>query len=145
MRLLLLPILLILLSVTAYAHTIIVSPGEFKKAVVLAKNGDTILLKEGVYKEGNLTITKSITIIGQGNVVLDGEKKYEIMTLSGKNIVVKNIHFQNAGYSVMNDFAAIKIIDANSLVIEGNFITNSHYADAFCCAFQRTKNSNVRI
>ena len=59
---------------------------------------------------------------------MDGENKNEILTVSGTNILVKGIHFAHAGYSAMNDYAAIKIIDASNVIIENNTITNAYFA-----------------
>ncbi|MBD0279768.1 MAG: nitrous oxide reductase family maturation protein NosD, partial [Flavisolibacter sp.] len=47
---------------------------------------------------------------------------------SGQRIVIKGIHFRNAGYSSLNDFAALKIIDAVYVIVENNTITNSYFA-----------------
>ncbi len=125
-------ILFFFIIVNGYSRTIIVGQGQpvtsLKKAIGLAKNNDTIILKGGIYKEGNIILTKSITLIGEGNCVLDGENKYELLTISGKNITVKNLRFQHAGYSALNDFASIKIIDASNVVVEGNTIVNSYFA-----------------
>lgn len=115
----------------SFGTTIIVGKDKpvksLKQAMALAKDGDTILLNRGVYKEGNITINKSIHLIGVNEPVLDGDSKNEILTITGKNLVVKGIHFANAGYSSMNDYSAIKIIDATNVVIEGNVITNSSF------------------
>ena len=104
------------------ANTIVVGPNQtvntLSKADSLAKAGDTIRLKSGVYKEGNILISRSITLIGEGKVVLDGENKNELLTISGRRILIKNIQFRNAGYSALNDFAAIKVIDAGDITIE---------------------------
>lgn len=99
-----------------------------KKAVALAKDGDTILLKNGVYKEGNILITRSITLLGEGSTILDGDNKTELITISGKNITIKKIQFRNAGYSALNDFASIKVIDASNILLEQNTISNSYFA-----------------
>ncbi len=99
-----------------------------KAAVSLADDGDTIFLNGGTYREGNIIISKSIYLIGRNKPVLDGEGKYEILTISGKNIVIRGIHFLDAGYSSMNDFAALKVIDAQQVVIEGNSFANSFFA-----------------
>ena len=64
--------------------------------------------------------------------VLDGENKNEILTLTGKNIVIKGIHFVNAGYSSMNDYAALKIIDATNIVIENNSIQQYFFCYSYC-------------
>ncbi len=101
---------------------------SLKRAVFLAKDRDTILLTAGVYKEGNIVITKAIVIIGKGGPVLDGENKYEILTISGKNITITGIIFRNSGYSAMNDYASIKIIDASNITVENNTIINAYFA-----------------
>jgi nitrous oxidase accessory protein len=131
MRIALLVILSLLNSI-AFGRVIVAGHGQainnLRKAVSFAKDGDTILLKSGIYKEGNILITAGITLIGEDNTVLDGENKHELLTISGKNITVKNIQFRNAGYSALNDFASIKIIDAAFIVIENNSILHSYFA-----------------
>jgi len=99
-----------------------------RQGIKEAKDGDTILLNKGVYKEGNIIINKAIYLIGIDGPVLDGDNKNEILTLTGKNIVIKGIHFANAGYSSMNDYAALKIIDATRVVIENNNFNNTFFA-----------------
>lgn len=125
-------ILFFLLSLTAVAKTIRVGPGQsvqtLKKAIEIANDKDTILLHTGIYKEGSLILTKSLTIIGQGNPILDGEKKYETLLISGNNILIRGIHFRNSGYSAMNDFAAIKLVDASRITVENNTITGAYFA-----------------
>lgn len=125
-------ILFLFFSIIAGARIIISGKGQpvqtLKEAVTLAKDGDTILLKNGIYKEGNILISRSITLLGEGNSILDGNNKTELITISGKNITVKKIQFQNAGYSALNDFASIKVIDASNILLEQNTISNSYFA-----------------
>ena len=94
-------IFFIFLFTIGYGRTIIVAPGSsnssVKKAIEDAADGDTVLIKPGTYKEGSITISKSISVIAAGNVVLDGEQKFEILTLTGYNILVRGIHFINSG------------------------------------------------
>ncbi|MEP7375230.1 MAG: nitrous oxide reductase family maturation protein NosD [Chitinophagaceae bacterium] len=128
----LLTILMLFAIGNAFAHTIVVGKNKnvntLRQGIQSAKAGDTVLLNNGVYREGNVIIDKAITLIGIDQPVLDGENKNEILTLTGKNIVVRGIHFINAGYSSMNDYAAIKIIDATSILIENNNISNTYFA-----------------
>ena len=116
----------------ALANRVIVGKDKaittLRQGINKANDGDTILLNKGVYKEGNIVINKAIYLIGIDDPVLDGEHKNEILTLTGKNIVIKGIHFANAGYSSMNDYAALKIIDATNILIENNRILNSSFA-----------------
>jgi len=115
----------------ALANRIIVgkdkSISTLREGIKTAKDGDTILLNKGIYKEGNIIINKAIYLIGIDGPVLDGENKNEILTLTGKNIMIKGIHFANAGYSSMNDYAALKIIDATNILIENNSIINASF------------------
>lgn len=128
----LLTILLLLTIGNTFGNTIEVGKNRsvhtLRQAIKIAKDGDTILLNKGVYKEGNIIIDKAIYLVGIDLPVLDGENKNEILTLTGKNIVIKGIHFVNAGYSSMNDYAAIKIIDATNILIESNSINNASFA-----------------
>ena len=120
------------ISTALFSRTIIVGPNQpvssLKQAIAMAKNYDTIFLQAGTYKEGAITLTKSLTIIGQNNPVLDGEKKYEILLISGKNITIKGIQFRNSGYSAMDDYASIKLVDASYVTIESNQIFDSYFA-----------------
>ena len=130
------PFLLIILFFTilteVHSRTIVVGPGQaiasLKKAIQLVKDNDSIFLKSGIYKEGNIVLIKSLSIIGEDNAILDGENKYEILTISGKNILIKNIQFRNAGYSALNDYASIKLVDAVNITIEANTVINSYFA-----------------
>jgi nitrous oxidase accessory protein len=125
-------ILLISVSNVVVAKTIIVGINQpvrsLKKAIELAKDKDTILLQAGVYKEGGIILTKSLTIIGQNSPVLHGENKYETLIISGNNIIIKGIHFRNSGYSSMNDFASIKLVNCSNILLESNSIFDSYFA-----------------
>lgn len=128
----LLAILLLFVMCDALANKITVGKDKaiatLREGIKAAKDGDTILLNKGIYKEGNIIINKAIYLIGIDSPVLDGENKNEILTLTGKKIVIKGIHFANAGYSSMNDYAALKIIDATGVAIENNKFNNTFFA-----------------
>ena len=78
------------MSLSHFGATIIVDPkGKLKslrEAVALARDGDTILLNAGTYREGNIVIAKNIKLFGKNNPVLDGEDRHEILTISGEDI-----------------------------------------------------------
>ena len=117
---------------TALANTIVVGKervvSSLRKAIELARPHDTILLEQGTYREGPLIITKPLRLIGVNGPVLDGEGKHEILTVSGRGVLVKGIHFVHAGYSSMNDYAAIKVVDAQNVVVENNTVSNAYFA-----------------
>lgn len=137
----------ILLSNFVFGNTIVVGKNQLvtslRRGIELAQDGDTIILQKGIYKEGNIVISKSIRLIGINEPVLDGENKYEILTLSGEKILIKGIHFKNSGYSSMNDFASISVVDARNCIIENNIIEHSyfgiHVANASNCIIVENK------
>ncbi len=126
-----LTILFLFIVAAAFSRTINVDKHNvvtfLQAAVEQANDGDTILLHKGIYKEGNIIINKSIYLIGVDEPVLDGENKYEILTVSGQRIVIKGIHFRNSGYSSMNDYASVKVIDAEYVILENNTVTNAYF------------------
>lgn len=114
------------------ARTLPVGSGQayrsVKAAVADAQDGDTVLVKKGVYKEGGLLVTRSIALIGEAGAVLHGESKYEILTLSGSGITVRGFRFEASGYSSMNDYASIKVVDASRVLVEDNEIVDAFFA-----------------
>ena len=76
-----------LLSLDAYATSIEVCSTckykTLKSAIDAAVDGDKIIVKKGIYKEGNIVITKSIQLIGIDFPILDGENETEILTING--------------------------------------------------------------
>ncbi|THU30732.1 nitrous oxide reductase family maturation protein NosD [Niastella caeni] len=140
-------VLLLLVICNVSANTVVVGKNSsiktLRQGIAVAKDGDTVLLTKGTYKEGNIIINKSIHLIGVYAPVLDGDHKNEILTLTGKNIVIKGIHFTNAGYSSLNDFAAIKVIDATRIIIENNTINNASFAIHISNATYTTVRNNI--
>lgn len=132
-----------------WAKTIVVGKDQvitsLHKAVQLAGNRDTILLHKGIYKEGNITINKPLFLIGVNEPILDGENKYEILTISANGVVVKGLHFRNSGYSSTYDYASVGVIDAQNVIIENNTITHSYFAIHFANTVESIIRNNIII
>jgi nitrous oxidase accessory protein len=125
----------ILLSTVLTARIIVVGKNQpitsIRKAIEFAKEKDTILVQQGIYKEGNIIVNKNIILLGQNYPVLDGENRFEILTVSGVNITIKGFQLQNCGQSAMNDYASIKVIDSKNILIEDNRVINSFFGIHF--------------
>lgn len=113
------------------ARVIVVSPsGNIKtvsEAINKATDGDTVLIRKSVYSINNIVINKKITLIGDNFPTLDGGDKYQIFSITGSSVVVRNIHFANSGYSSVSDIAAVKIINAKNIIIENNRFTHAYF------------------
>lgn len=115
-----------LYTVASYGNTINVcnscSYKTLKSAIAAAKDGDTIVVKKGLYKEGNIILDKQIVLLGEDNPVLDGEMRAEILTVTASNVVIQGFQFKNVGESFTKDFAAIRLVKShNSRIMNNNF------------------------
>ena len=121
----------ILVSHTLSAQTITVSKTgaiqSIKKAIELAKPGDTILVKAGIYREGNIILEKAVVLLGENFPVLDGENKVEILTVHASNVVIDGFKFKDTGVASINDLAAIKLLDSKHVKIQNNQFENTFF------------------
>lgn len=102
----------------------------FKKisdALRVAAPNDTILVSAGVYHEKNLVIDKPVVMLGIGKPVLDGDRKYEILSVKSDNVVISGFLIRNTGASAVVDYAAIKVYESKGVVISQNVILNSFF------------------
>ena len=117
-------ILFFLLTFGAIGKTIIVDQRgkiqSLKTAVQLAQRGDTIIIKPGTYRDGNIVIEKSLVIQGESYPVLDGENKFEILTIHANNVQVRGFFFKDTGIASIEDLAAIKVLESKGLRITSN-------------------------
>lgn len=128
-------LILFLFSGSLRAKTIRVGTKEattsIQKGILLAKNGDTLLIQPGTYREGNIIIQKSLTLLGINNPILDGEDKYEIFTIHANHIAIDGFTFINTGIASINDLAAIKVLESKYLRIRNNTFKNTFFGIYF--------------
>lgn len=99
------------------------------KAVSIAKDGDTVLIKKGVYKETNIQVNKAVSIIGENNPVLDGEgKKENIFYCKTNNFTISGLSFKNVGMSYTKEFAAVFVYDSKHFTLKGNNFNSVFYS-----------------
>ena len=72
---------------------------EIQKSIDAANEGDEITI-DGSYAGFGIPIriTKSLTLIGQNNAILDAKKLSKILYITASNVLIKNIQFTN-GYA----------------------------------------------
>lgn len=125
--------LCVCLMVIGMSHAATIRVGKkhavksIKTALAMAKDGDTVLVDGGTYHEGNIKIRKRITLIGTNSPVIDGQKKYEPLSIFVPYVTVKGFMVKASGKSNMTDIAAIKIYNVRHIVIEENVIDDSFF------------------
>lgn len=119
-------------SFLAHANTIIVSSTSssktIKEGIALAQEGDTVLVKAGLYQEGQISISKAIHLVGEGKPVVDGENKKEsIIVISANNFSISGFHFKNVGLSYTKEIAAIFVSKSKNFTIQNNDLNDVFY------------------
>ena len=115
----------------AIAGVIKVGKGQaiagIQQGIDMATAGDTVLVAEGIYRQGNIIINKSIVLKGVGHPVLDGEKKYELLSIRSPNVTVDGFLIRNSGHSSMTDIAGIKIYNTHDITIVNNILEDNFF------------------
>lgn len=114
--------LFFLFTTTASSKTIVVCSScankSIQEAVDIAIEGDTVLVKKGLYKEANITIRKGITLIGENMPVIDGQKKGEIIIIDADNVTLDGFKIINVGLSYTTDYAAVRVVKRQGFKIQ---------------------------
>lgn len=100
---------------------------SIRQALASASPFDTILVSKGLYLEKNLVINKPIVLKGLGMPILDGERKYEVISVRANDVLISGFHIQNSGVSSIVDMAGIKIYESTNVQIENNMISNAFF------------------
>jgi len=121
----------LLFSSLLQANVIEVGPNmpikSIKKAIALANAGDTVMVHKGLYKEGNIIINKRIVFLGKNLPVLDGQKKYEVLSIKADSVVVSGFKVIKSGYATLEDPCGIKVYNKNYVVIQNNVLDDNFF------------------
>ncbi len=125
-------LLLLLFLGVAFGRTLHVCPGcelkTLKAAFAAAKDGDTLVIEGGPYREGPLNLDKRLTLVGKNFPVIDGEGKYEILLVTADGVQIRGIEFRGAGVNFVEDQAAVKMKEVRDCVIENNRFIDNFFA-----------------
>jgi nitrous oxidase accessory protein len=118
----------VLLTISANAGVWRVSAGgSIRQAIANAAPGDTILVGKGIYKEKNIVVDKPLCLTGIDLPVLDGEGKYEIITIKADAVTVQGFYLQHSGYSSLNDLAGIRLMGVQRARILHNYLDDTYF------------------
>ena len=98
-----------------------------QQGLIFASAGDTVLVEPGHYYEKNIIINKTIFLIGINHPVLDGDNKYEIISIKANGVVVDGFKIIHSGISSIEDFAGIKIYSCRDVVISNNILEDTFF------------------
>lgn len=94
---------------------------SIKEAISISVNGDTVLVKEGHYKEHDIiNVEKEIHLVGVNYPIVDGENKETIFKIKANNFSISGFKIVNVGQSYTKDFAAILVSRSKYFTIKDN-------------------------
>jgi nitrous oxidase accessory protein len=94
--------------------------GEIGRRIAAAKDGDTIQIAPGTYRE-HIKIDKSIRLVGVGRPVIDGSGSGDIVEISAPAVEVRGFTIRDTGIDLEKENAAIRIT-APRAIVEDNVL-----------------------
>ena len=91
-----------------------------KEALLVAKAGDVIKIKNGIYRESNLLIDKSLTILGDNQPTIDGQNKGDIFLIKADHVTIHGFKIINVGNDFAKSNAAIRVHKSKNFEISFN-------------------------
>ncbi len=110
------------------------------KAIELAKEGDTILVKKGTYQETGLTIDKPLTLKTEEGAIIDGQNQGEIILITSDGVTIDGFEIINVGSSHLEDYSAVRIRRSEQFLIQNLIVRNPFFA----IYLEKSKNGIVR-
>ncbi|MEX2528654.1 MAG: nitrous oxide reductase family maturation protein NosD [Gemmatimonadota bacterium] len=113
------------------------------QAVEAAPPGAVIRVASGHYREFPLTLSKPVTLVGEGYPVLDGERSHSILLVAADDVTIRGFEIRGAGKSYTRDHAGITVEEHRGCRIEDNRLEENFFgiylARTRDCVVQRNR------
>lgn len=113
---------------------------SIQDAIDLAQDGDHIIIRQGIYKEHDITVAKSLHLVGDEGAVIDGENLGTVLSIRANNFSLKGLTIVNVGQSYTKDFAGILINGSDGFVLENNVLENVFFG----ILVEKSKNGKIQ-
>jgi nitrous oxidase accessory protein len=80
-----------------------------KEGIKKASKHDTIFIQKGIYNEHDIQISKPLSITGDKDTIIDGDKKGYVFVIKSDSVSINGITIKNVGKSYTKDYAGIYI------------------------------------
>lgn len=124
----LLVIYLLINSFFVQGKQYVLSAGKsLKIALQEAHAFDTLWVDGGVFKEGNIVIDKPIFLLGKNNPTIDGNHKFEVVSIKSSDVYFSGFRVINSGYATLDDPCGIKVYNSQRVTIINNILENNFF------------------
>lgn len=101
---------------------------KISQAIDLSRDGDSILLGKGLYREGGLIISKKIGIRGVPGSIVDGNKEKHVFDVRSDGVSILGLKIVGSGISDITEYAGIHAEDVRGCRFEENTFEDTAYA-----------------
>ena len=105
--------ILVILCLLLYTPTISQAAETLQSRIDAAPKGATIEIEDGVYEEA-LVLSKPITLVGKGEVLLRTCEEKPVVAISGESVTLKNMKVEHCGDE--KEDTAIYVTGSNHLL-----------------------------
>ncbi len=119
--------LLFILPAFGASYQVDIKHSSIQQVIDRSSDGDTIWVPAGTYHERNLLINKAITLKGIDHPTLDGESKYEIISIKSNHVTIDGFKIIHSGRGTLEDPAGIKIYDGRNVTIINNILEDNFF------------------
>jgi len=96
-------------------------PGDYptmQEAINAASPGDTIIVSSGLYAEGQINVNKSLSLLADGGVLVDGLKKGHVFYVTASHVAIEGFTVKNS----KTDVWGIKLNNVQNCTLKRNII-----------------------
>ncbi len=99
-----------------------------QKAVEAAQPGTIVIIKSGKYKSDvPLSITKSISLLGEDWPVIEGNGRSDVVQVLAANVRIDGLEIGDSGSSFLHELAAIRVEGVTGCEITNNRLRHNAY------------------
>lgn len=113
-------------TIVAASPEIIRVPQDYPKirwAIGNASGGETIIVSEGTYAEGQINVDKSLTLLANGTVTVDGLQEGHVFYVTANNVNITGFTIKNS--RPKKEYAGIYLEGAQYCNVTSNTVTNN--------------------
>jgi len=112
------------------SRTLTVAPGSalatVTAALAAARDGDTILVSPGDYREPEIIVSRKVVIIGRNWPVFHGGD-HQVFTVTADSVTIRGLVIRDVSASSSDDRAGIKVREASGCRIEDNTLHDTYF------------------
>ncbi len=110
---------------------IVVAPGgaipSIARALALARDGDRIIVRAGIYREPELVVTRRVTLQGEGGPVLDGGGTHQVLAVRADSVAIAGFVIRNVAPTTVAEPAGIQVDGVRGCRIERNVLRETFF------------------